>query len=168
LVIDVLVLGLVFGNEKLVERYAETSIMGEAVRIGLHQFGFTQFKEFWLFGYGAGAFGLIFKLFYKILPGEGIANHAHNDGIELIGEVGVIGILILLLLSLIYFKKLLNKINQERERARFILLSLLLIILFIQSFVDFSLHIPGITTLLIIILSTGMINYNQYKIDNRD
>ena len=66
---------------------------------------------------------------------------------------------ILLLLSLIYFKKLLNKINQERERARFILLSLLLIIVFIQSLVDFSLHIPGITTLLIIILASGMIKY---------
>ena len=163
LVFDLLVLGLVFGNAKLVERYAETSIMGEAGRIDLHQFGFTQFKEFWLFGYGAGAFGLIFKLFYKILPGGGIANHAHNDGIELIGEVGIMGISILLLLSLIYFKKLLNKVNEDRERARFILLSLLLIILLIQSFVDFSLHIPGITTLLIIILASGMVNYNKYK-----
>ena len=65
------------------------------------------------------------------------------------------------ILSLIYFKKLLKKINQKRERARFILLSLLLIILFIQSFVDFSLHIPGITTLLIIILSFGLINFKN-------
>ena len=130
----------------------------------LHQFGINQFKEFWLFGYGAGAFELIFKLFYKILPGGGIANHAHNDGIELIGEVGIIGILILLLLSLIYIKKLLNNINQERERARFILLSFFLIILLVQSLVDFSLHIPGIITFLILILSTGLINYDKYKI----
>ena len=167
LIFDLLILGLVFGNAKLVERYAETSIISEDGRIDLHQFGFTQFKEFWLFGYGVGAFGLISKLFYKILPGEGIANHAHNDGIELIGEVGIMGISILLLLSLIYFKKLLNKVNEEREHARFILLGLLLIILLIQSLVDFSLHIPGITTLLIIILSTGMINYHPYKMDER-
>jgi O-antigen ligase len=163
LVIDVLFLGLVFGNAKLVERYAETSIMSETGRIGLHQFGFTQFKEFWLFGYGTGSFELIFKLFYNIQPDGAIAAHAHNDGIELIGEVGIIGISILLLLSSIYFKKLLNKINKERERARFILLSLLLIILFIQSFVDFSLHIPGITTLLIIILSFGLINFKNIR-----
>ena len=156
-----MILGLVFGNTKLIERYVETSIMSEAGRIGLHQFGFTQFKEFWLFGYGVGAFGLIFKLFYKILPGEGIANHAHNDGIELIGEVGIIGISILLLLLLIYLKKLLNNINQERERAKFILLSSLLIILFIQSFVDFSLHIPGIAILLVVILSFGLINFKN-------
>ena len=164
LVIDVLVLGLVFGNEKLVERYAETSIMDEASRIELHQFGFTQFKEFWLFGYGTGAFELIFKLFYTIPPDGSIAAHAHNDGIELIGEVGIIGILILLLLSLIYFKQLLNKISQERERARFILLSLLLIILLIQSFVDFSLHIPGISILLVVILSFGLINFKNINI----
>ena len=114
-----------------------------------------------MFGYGAGAFELIFKLFYNIPPNGSIAAHAHNDGIELIGEVGMIGILVLLFLSLIYFKKLLKKINQERERARFILLSLLLIILLIQSFVDFSLHIPGITTLLIVILSFGLINFKN-------
>ena len=153
-----------FGNAKLVERYAETSIMGEAGRIGLHQFGLIQFKEFWLFGYGTGAFGLIFKLFYKILPGGGIANHAHNDGIELIGEVGIIGISILLLLFLIYFKKLLNKINEERERARFILLSFLIIILFIQSLVDFSLHIPGIAILLVTILAIGLINFKSINV----
>ena len=84
------------------------------------------------------------------------------------GEVGIIGILILLLLFLIYFKQLLNKISQERERARFILLSLLLIILLIQSFVDFSLHIPGITTFLVIILALGMIKYkiNERKIES--
>ena len=167
LVFDFLILGLVFGNVKLVERYAETSIMEEAARIGLHKFGFTQFKEFWLFGYGTGAFELIFKLFYTIPPNGSIAAHAHNDIIELMGEIGMMGILILLLLSLIYFRKLLNKINLERERARFILLSLLLIILLIQSFVDFSFHIPGITTLLILILSTGLVNYNKYKMDEK-
>ena len=31
---------------------------------------------------------LIFKLFYSIPPDGGIAMHTHNDGIELIGEVG--------------------------------------------------------------------------------
>jgi O-antigen ligase len=164
LLFDILILGLVFGNAKLVERYAETSLIGEAGRIEIHKFGFIQFKEFWLFGYGAGAFELIFKLFYNIPPDGAIAAHAHNEGIELIGEVGMIGILILLFLSLIYFKKLLKKINQERERARFILLSLLLIILLIQSFVDFSLHIPGISILLVVILSMGLINFKSINV----
>ena len=163
LLFDILILGLVFGNAKLVERYAETSIVGEAGRLALHKFGFTQFKEFWLFGYGAGAFELIFKLFYNIPPNGAIAAHAHNDGIELIGEVGIIGISILFSLSLIYFKKILNKVNEERERARFILLGLLLMILLIQSFVDFSLHVPGITILLFTILAIGLINFKNIR-----
>ena len=166
LLFDLLILGLIFGNAKLVERYAETSVISEAVRIGLHQFGFDQFKEFWVFGYGTGAFELVFKLFYNIPADGSIAVHTHSDVIELIGEVGMIGILILLLLSIIYFKQLLNKTNQERERARFILLSLLLIILLIQSFVDFSLHIPGISTFLVIILASGMIKY-KYKVNEK-
>ena len=162
LVFDILILGAVFGNEKLIERYAETSIMGEAGRIGLHQFGLVQFKEFWLFGYGAGAFELIFKLFYNIPPGQFIATHAHNDGIELMGEVGIIGLSILFLLFITYIKKLFSKTNQERGFSRFILLGLLLIVLFIQSFVDFSLHIPGIAILLFVILSFGLVKYKNY------
>ena len=158
LAFDILILGLVFGNAKLIERYAETSLVGEAIRFEFHEFGLAQFKKFWLFGYGSGAFGIVYKLFANILPGTGIAIHAHNDGIELMGEVGILGILIILLLSLIYFKKLVNNIRDHRVFARCILISSLLVILFIQSFVDYSLHIPGISTLLAVIFSVGLIN----------
>ena len=161
LAFDILILGLVFGNAKLIERDAETSIIGEAGRFEFHEFGLAQFKKFWLFGYGSGAFGIVYKLFANILPGTGIAIHAHNDGIELMGEVGIFGILIILLLSLIYFKKLVNNIRDDRVFARCILISSLLVILFIQSFVDYSLHIPGISTLLAVILSVGLINFRK-------
>ena len=114
-----------------------------------------------MFGYGTGAYELIFKLLYNIPANGKLAAHAHNDGVELIGEVGIIGTLILFFLFFIYFKKLFNNINEERKRTRFILLGLLLIILFIQSFVDFSLHIPGISTLLVVILSMGLINFKN-------
>ncbi len=161
LAFDILILGLVFGNSKLIERYAETSLVGEALRFEFHEFGLAQFKKFWLFGYGSGAFGIVYKLFANILPGTGIAIHAHNDGIELMGEVGILGILILLLLSIIYFKKLVNNIRDDRVLARFFLISSLLLILFIQSFVDYSLHIPGISTLLAVILSVGLVNFRK-------
>ena len=161
LVFDILILGLVFGNAKLIERYAETSLVGEAIRFEFHEFGLAQFKKFWLFGYGSGAFGIVYKLFAKIMSGTGIAIHAHNDGIELMGEVGILGILIILLLSLIYFKKLVNNIRDDRVFARCILISSLLAILFIQSFVDYSLHIPGISTLLAVILSVGLVNFRK-------
>ena len=161
LVFDILILGLVFGNEKLVERIAETSLVSETGRFEIHEFGLAQFKKFWLFGYGSGGFEIVYKLFANILPGAGIATHTHHDGIELMGEVGILGILILLLLSIIYFKKLVNNIRDDRVLARFFLISSLLLILFIQSFVDYSLHIPGISTLLAVILSVGLINFRK-------
>ena len=153
-----------FGNAKLIERYAETSILRESLRIDLHSFGIDQFKNFWLFGYGSDAFGQVFKNYY-IFP-EGIntntlANRVHNDGIELLGEIGVLGVLILFPLFVIYLKAMFKNINQKEQLARFILLSLLLLIIFIQSLVDFSLHTPGISVLLMSILSIGLINFRN-------
>ena len=59
-----------------------------------------------------------------------LAKYVHNDGIQLLGEVGIIGISILLLLSFMYFKKLINNIKQEKELSRFVL-----IFLFASSFI---------------------------------
>ena len=161
LVFDILILGLLFGNAKLIGRIAETSLVGETIRFEFHEFGLAQFKKFWLFGYGSGAFGIVYKLFANILPGTGIATHAHNDGIELMGEVGTLGILILFFLSIIYFKKLINNIIDGRVFIRFFVISSLLLILFIQSLVDYSLHIPGISTLLAVFLSAGLVNFRK-------
>ena len=152
-------LGLLFGNAKLIERYAGTSIVSEIIRLDLHGFGLDQFKRFWLFGFGSGAFGQVFKLFFIVPENVNyLAKYVHNDGIQLLGEVGIIGISILLSLSFMYFKKLTSSIKQEKELSKFVLIFLLLAVLFIQSLVDFSLHIPGISILLMIILSMGLIN----------
>ena len=164
LIFDVCVMAVFFGNAKLIERYAETSFLGESLRMDLHSFGIDQFKNFWLFGYGSDAFGQVFKNYY-IFP-EGIntntlANRVHNDGIELLGEIGVLGVLILFPLFFIYLKAMFKNINQKKQLTRFILLSLLLLIIFIQSLVDFSLHTPGISVLLMSILSIGLINFRK-------
>jgi hypothetical protein len=158
LIFDIIILGFLFGNAKLIARFATTSVMSEAIRIDLHSFGLEQFKSFWLFGYGSGAFGQVYKLFFIIPENyDYLAKYAHNDGIQLLGEVGIVGITILLSLSFTYIKKLINKIKQEKEFFRFVLIFLLLTVLFIQSLVDFSMHIPGISILLMIILSIGFI-----------
>ena len=163
LIFDVLILGVFFGNAKLIARYAETSIINEAIRLDIHAFAFDQFKRFWLFGYGSGAFEQLFKIFY-ILPISNInslVQDAHSDGLELVGEIGILGFTILILLSIIYFKKLLKGIYNKKEFARFILLSLLLLTLFIQSFVDSSMHNPGIAILLMTLLSIGLVNFEK-------
>ena len=164
LIFDVFVMTLFFGNARLVERLVEVSIVKDYIRLDLHSFGLEQFKNFWLFGYGNGAFEQIFKLFYilpETIPNDYLAQHVHNDGIELLGEVGVVGVSIFAIITIIYFKKLLNNINEKKQFARFILLSLLVFILFIQSIVDYSLQIPGIQVLLITIFSMGLINFKK-------
>ena len=166
LIFDVFIMALFFGNAKLIERYAETSLLRESFRLDLHTFGLDQFKNFWLFGYGSGSFEQVFKIFY-ILPekfSNSLAENAHNDPIELLGEIGVLGISILLFLFGTYYKKITKDINEKKQFARFVLFSLLLLILFIQSLVDFSLHIPGISILLMTILSIGLINFNNKKL----
>jgi O-antigen ligase len=161
LIFDILILGIFFGNAKLVQRLAETSIISESTRLDLHAFSLEQFKNFWLFGYGSGAFEQLFKIFYILPEGSSnsLAQHAHYDTLELLGEVGILGISIIILLFVIYFKKLLKEISNKKEFARFMLISLLLSILFIQSLVDFSIHTPGMAILLMTLLSIGLINF---------
>ena len=109
----------------------------------------------------------VYKLFF-IFPENYnyLAKYVHNDGIQLLGEVGIIGISILLSLSFMYFKKLINNIKQEKELSKFVLIFLLLSVLFIQSLVDFSLHIPGISILLMVILSISLINSKKNIINH--
>jgi O-antigen ligase len=163
LIFDVFIMGIFFGNAKLIERYAATSILQEAIRLDLQAFGIDQFKNFWLFGYGSGAFEQLFKIFYILPQGSvnTLAQHAHNDGLELLGEIGILGVSILTLLFIVYFKKISQRINDKKEFSRFILITLLLLTLFIQSLVDFSMHIPGISILLITILSIGLIKFKD-------
>ena len=160
LIFDVFVMALFFGNAKLIERYAETSILRETTRIDLQTFAIEQFKKFWVFGYGNESFGQLFKIFF-VLPLGIFAQHAHNDGIELLGEIGILGVSILFLLYISYFRKIIHNINERKQLARFVLLTLLLITLFIQSLVDFSLHAPGVMVLLMTILSIGLINFKK-------
>ena len=163
LIFDVFIMAIFFGNAKLIERYAETSLLRETIRFDLQAFGLEQFKNFWLFGYGSGAFGSIFKIFYPIPDNSFnyLAEHAHNDGVELLGEIGLLGVSILLLILIFYFKIILKEINGKKQLGRFTLLTLLILILFIQSFVDFSLHTPGIPILIVSILSIGLINFEK-------
>ncbi len=160
LIFDFLVMSVFFGNAKLIERYVETSLLKENIRLNLQAFSIEQFKNFWLFGYGNGAFGQLFKIFYQLPENFNytVANHAHNDGLELLGEIGMVGFSILLLSYISYFKIIVKNISEKNRLTRFILLSFLLIVLFIQSLVDFSLHAPGIMFLIVTILSIGLIN----------
>ena len=124
------------------------------------KFGLQQFKEFFLFGYGAGGFEQIFKLYYNVVDGY-YANHVHNDIIEFLGEFGIIGSLLLAYLLISYFVLIISRVKKNKLTILHpILISILFLTLLVNSMVDFSLHIPAIQYFLCTILAIGFTKFN--------
>ncbi len=136
---DVLIMGIFFGSEKLVQRYlflnddlALNNSKTNISRLEIIQFGYLQIKNFFLFGYGAGSFEILFKL--KFLDSAPFyTNHAHSSLFEFIGEFGILGFVLFIFP---FFKILFNK---NSYNFKFLLLFSLIIIILLF---DFSLHIP--------------------------
>tara|TARA_B100000427_G_C15478414_1_gene581773 strand:- start:978 stop:1433 length:456 start_codon:yes stop_codon:yes gene_type:complete len=142
-------MGYFFGGDKLVERYlflnedfTQDNSLRSFSRLEIINFSFSQIKDFIFFGYGAGGFESIFKLKF-INTTSSYANHAHSDLFEFLGEFGILGFTLLILS---FYKIFLVKKNYD---IKFIILMIigLTIILF-----DFSLHIPLIQILFVILI----------------
>jgi hypothetical protein len=154
---DILLFGTYFGGLEIINRFAflknelisysyNNSLILTTNRGDLALFGFNQLKNFYLFGYGAGCFEILFKNFY-LNTNIKYANHAHFDLIEFIGEFGIVGFTILFLILFMCYK-----IINLKNLKNFYLLIYLLIILFF----DFSLHISLIQIILILMLSINL------------
>ena len=104
------------------------------------------------FGYGLGGFEYLFKIDYPDLSSKYV-DHAHSDLLEFIGELGLIGFLNLLIVILLIFIR--NNFFQFKNILLIYFLTILLIF-------DFSLHIPIIQFLLVILLSINTDN-DEFK-----
>jgi hypothetical protein len=155
IIFDIFILGFFFGGEQLFERFYflstelsvytnETSQIITTSRGEIAKFGLSQLNNFLVFGYGAGSFEILFKNFYVQL-GLAFADHAHFDLIEFVGEFGLIGTS---LLSIILFQ-IFKKIKILESKNLYLILFVFLILIF-----DFSLHIPLIQIILILLFST--------------
>ena len=123
-------------------------------------FAFEKFKEFFLFGYGVGGFEQIFKIYYNIVNGV-YSNHVHNDLVEFLGEFGVIGSLLLIYLLISYFVLIMKSVKKkELTSLHPILILILFLTLFVNSMVDFSLHIPAIQYFLCTLSAIGLTKFN--------
>ena len=158
-IFDILILGYYFGSEKLFARfyflsseineYFPNSESNDLISRGSTAlFALQKIKEFSFFGYGLGGFEYLFKIDYPDLSSKYV-DHAHSDLPEFIGELGLIGFLNLLLVILLIFIR--NNFFQFKN----LLLIYFLIILLIF---DFSLHIPIIQFLLVILFSINIDN----------
>ena len=152
LLFDVLILGFYFGSERLITRfsflqdeifqYLPSSNESVFSRADIVKFAFHETKHFILFGYGAGRFETLYKINFKDLSNS-YASHAHADLIEFIGEFGLIGF-VLFLLSIIF-------LPSKKKFISFKNFCLFYSLIFILFF-DFSLHIPIIQLLFLLLL----------------
>ena len=159
ILLDILVLGFYFGGDKLIGRFLflsndfiQDGSSKNISRIEIISFSLNQFKNHFIFGYGAGGFENIFKI--NFLNSQSLfANHAHSDILEFLGEFGILGFVFFIL----SFCKILIKKSNYNFKFNLLLIIGTIIILF-----DFSLHVP-----LIQILFVTLITFNiRKKINN--
>ena len=87
--VDVFLLGQWFGLEKVAERLRQTTLVSEQ-RDEVDIYVVPLVGDFWLTGAGAGSFMHVFPAYAEEDLGA-LYDHAHNDYLELLGELGVIG-----------------------------------------------------------------------------
>ena len=153
LLFDVIILGFYFGSERLITRfsflqdqiyqYLPYSNTEDFLRADIVKFALHETKSFIFFGYGGGGFETLYKINYKDMSNT-YASHAHSDLIEFIGEFGLIG-LVFFLLSILFLP---SKKHFISIKNFFLFYFFVLILIF-----DFSLHIPIIQLLFIILFT---------------
>ena len=153
IILDIFILGFYFGGSRLLERFYflkdeliqynnDISSSFSISRSELSKFGILQIINFLFFGYGAGGYENLFKIYYTKTDFL-YANHAHSDLIEFIGEFGIIASFLIIFILFHSLKKL----NYRNVKTIFLIFFFIVILLF-----DFSLHIPLIQILFIVII----------------
>lgn len=162
MVIDLFLVGAFFGVEKLADRLAETSLEHDAGRVEVSVNTLDLIKDYPLVGAGAGSFHLV----YSRYRGEGIAayfDHAHQDYLEIMADVGVVGIGLLGLVVMLSFWAALKALYCRRDplmRGMAFASIMGVIALLIHSSVDFNLQIPANAATFMVVLALAWIALN--------
>ena len=154
-VIDILLIGFFIGFDKVIERYAVTSTSSEGFRLSFFEFGINNYYKFWLWGYGLGGYETLFRFDYSNFIT--VADHAHNDLIEYLGELGVIGISLVVMMIISYSIILKQSYRQKKllSDVRNIVV-LTMIACLVHGNFDFALHKPAIIFFVVFNLSLGL------------
>jgi len=165
--VDVLLLGQWFGLEKVAERLRETSFETEH-RDEVDVYAVPLVQDFWLTGAGAATFEHIFPSYGKANLGVSY-DHAHNDYLELLSELGVVGFIpISLIVVLGFYQSLLSLkcVTHSHVRAIGFGACMAIISLCMHSTVDFNLQIPANAMLFLGVIATVLVV--QYAGKNSD
>ncbi len=144
LVLDVLIIGSMFGIEKLQQRYQETSFSSEA-RDEIDLDALQLVSQHWSTGTGAGSFYSVFPQAQTQLY-HGFYDHAHNDYLQFAIEFGVpVTLCLWLWLATLAWRCFQTMRNHELKLARGVCFAGLMALLFmgLHCTVDFMLQAPA-------------------------
>lgn len=151
--VDILLLGTWFDLDKVINRLENTGLATES-RDEVVQYIMAMLPDFWLMGTGAGTFAYIFPAYTQYI--SGFYDHAHNDYLELLVELGVIGCVPLagfVIYGLLNGWSILRSRDSQLLSGMGFATVMGTISLLIHSSVDFNLQIPANILLFVALLA---------------
>jgi len=157
-ILDLILVGTIFGVEKVKQRLLETSLASET-RDEVVRDSIPMILDYPVFGTGGGSFYSSFSK-YQAQPYSGFYDHAHNDYIQFAVELGL-PITLLLGAMVLYCLFISLKTIVKRKTPLYQGISFgcaaAIIHMLLHSTVDFSLQSPAIALLFVSILSLSLI-----------
>ncbi|WP_019026688.1 O-antigen ligase family protein [Colwellia piezophila] len=167
-IVDLILVGAIFGVEKVKQRLMETSLASET-RDEVVRDSIPMILEYPVFGTGGGSFYSSFSQ-YQAQAYSGFYDHAHNDYIQFAVELGL-PITFLLGAMVLYCLFISLKTIVKRKTALYQGVSFgcaaAIIHMLLHATVDFSLQSPAIALLFISILSMSIIAANLKRESKR-
>lgn len=158
-VIDVSIVGAMFGIDKVKERIDTTSFQGET-RDDVVSMSMPIIEEYWLTGTGAGTFYTVFPKYHT----ETIHlhyDHAHNEYLQFLIEYGIFGFLLLggsIMYSLFKAVSALKSRSDPMSQGLAFASIMAIIGMLVHISVDFPLQAPATTINFIALMILGVLS----------
>jgi hypothetical protein len=159
MVIDLFIVGAFFGVEKVAQRISESSVNHDADRVMVSLNTLKLLKDYPIVGAGGGSFHVVYSR-YRGDEVSSYYDHAHEDYLEIMADVGGVGLALLGLVVLLSLWAAMRALFQRRDRLlRGMAFSSIMgiVALLIHSTVDFNLQIPANAATFMLILALGWI-----------
>ncbi len=154
IVVDIVVLGQWFGFYDVAERLVSTDLNTED-RGSIALMVLSMLRDFPLTGVGGGAFDMVFST-YKTATFDLRYEHAHNDFLQLMVELGIPVFLLMVLFVLLTLKKVLTSLRTNQSTIkRAVAFSALMatVWMLLHSLTDFNLQITANAFTFVILMS---------------
>lgn len=153
---------LYIGIDPLIDRFYKVD-MDSKVRFIIWSDTFKIFRDFSLTGTGLGTFVYIYPL-YSSRNISYICDHAHNDYLEYLSEIGIIGMSLFLIFLILYLKIIFSKNKSEKQNIFSYAILSSILTMAAHSVFDFNLHIPSNALTLSAVFGLGYANHKIGKL----